>query len=199
VACALALTTAGAARVHAQDQPIRESDMVAHDARGHIVQQPNRTGFGEKGQWTFSIDNAIQFSRRTQTGSPAVTNLTFLPATDYFVIKNLSIGGFIGDTYTKAGDTHANTFTIGPRIGYNIPFSHLFSLWPKIGVSYAHTKNRDGDTVKNNAAALNVYVPVMLHPAEHFFFGFGPFVDTDLNGNHKATTWGFKLTLGGWI
>jgi hypothetical protein len=196
----LLITAIAAPRAHAQDRPIRESDVVARDAQGRIRQQENRTGFGQKGQWTFSTDNSISFERRTQSGAPAVTTFTFLPATDYFVIKNLSIGGVIGDVYQKTGHTRSNSFKVGPRIGYNIPFSHLLSLWPKIGISYSHTKNKgNGSTVKNNAAQLNIYVPLMVHPAEHFFVGFGPFVDTDLNGHHRATTWGFRLTLGGWV
>jgi hypothetical protein len=39
----------------------------------------------------------------------------------------------------------------------------------------------------------------MLHPAPHFFAGFGPFLDVDLSGDNRATTWGARLTLGGWI
>ena len=55
------------------------------------------------------------------------------------------------------------------------------------------------DNVSNTAIALNVFVPVMFHPAPHFFAGFGPFIDTDLSGESKATTYGAKLTLGGWL
>jgi len=39
----------------------------------------------------------------------------------------------------------------------------------------------------------------MLHPAEHFFLGFGPALDIDLSGSEKATIIAGRLTLGGWI
>jgi hypothetical protein len=196
-ALVIAMATGQGGRAAAQD--VKESDVVARDAQGQLVMQDDRTGFGSAGQWTFSTDAALSFERRTQDGSPAVTTLSILPATDYFVIKNLSIGGVIGVVYQKAGETHATTFKVGPRIGYNIQFSRLLSLWPKLGFSYAHTKNKNGDTVTNNAVQLNLFAPIMVHPAPHFFVGLGPFLDTDLNGDNRATTWGFRLTLGGWI
>jgi hypothetical protein len=34
---------------------------------------------------------------------------------------------------------------------------------------------------------------------QHFFAGFGPFLDTDLSGDARATAFGGKLTLGGWL
>jgi hypothetical protein len=39
----------------------------------------------------------------------------------------------------------------------------------------------------------------MFHPVQHFFAGFGPFLDTDLSGDARATVFGGKLTLGGWL
>jgi hypothetical protein len=46
---------------------------------------------------------------------------------------------------------------------------------------------------------LNLFAPVMVHPAEHFFIGFGPALDTDLTGDVKATTIAGRLTIGGWL
>ena len=54
-------------------------------------------------------------------------------------------------------------------------------------------------TTSNTALALNLFVPVMFHPVEHFFLGFGPALDTDLSGDAKVTTFAGRLTLGGWI
>jgi opacity protein-like surface antigen len=201
---AVAATLAGQAS--AQEQP----QLVARDEQGNLRQADDAAGFGAKGQWAFSTDAALTFERRTQDGTAAVTTLSILPAADYFIIENLSVGAVIGVRYQKQGDFKSTSFQLGPRVGYNIELSPLLSLWPKLGFAYAHnrTKNDVGDdgegsdlTVEttNNAIAMNVFVPVMLHPAPHFFAGFGPFVDTDLNGDNRATTWGFRLTLGGWL
>ncbi|MDB4989761.1 MAG: hypothetical protein JWN04_4939 [Myxococcaceae bacterium] len=186
------------ARVQAQEPTTQ--DFVARDKDGNLIAVDNGAGFGRKHQWAFSSDSALQIQRRTQSHTPAVTSLSLAPSIDYFVIRNLSVGGVLGLDYSKTGGSHALRFTLGPRVGYNIEISRLLSVWPKIGVSYAHTKSdAGGGTVKGNAAALNLYAPIMIHPAPHFFAGFGPFVDTDLSGNNRATVWGFKLTLGGWV
>jgi hypothetical protein len=56
------------------------------------------------------------------------------------------------------------------------------------------TSSHSGD-----AFTLNLFAPIMFHPAPHFFVGFGPFLDTDLSGSDKVTTYGAKLTIGGWF
>jgi hypothetical protein len=175
---------------------------------GAMAQPPPADGegkerFGAPRQLTISSDAALTIQRRTQSGDDgAVTTVTLAPAADFFLFKNFSIGGFVGVEYQKAGDSHGTRFSLGPRIGYNVWLSERWSIWPKLGFAYAYTKasraNGSGD-VKQNAVALNVFVPFIYHPVDHFFAGFGPFVDSDLNGDHRATVWGGKLTVGGWL
>lgn len=180
---------------------------------GHAVQAQDPTqdtgggparNFGGKGQLAFLSDNTLDI-RHT---SDKVTTITFEPAADYFVIDNLSVGGFIGINYAKAGNADGTRFSIGPRVGYNLSFTNMMSVWPKIGLSYAHSSagyttsqgNVDVSTSKsNNSIALNLFVPVMFHPATHFFLGLGPFLDTDLSGDNRVTAYGIKLTVGGWL
>jgi hypothetical protein len=54
-------------------------------------------------------------------------------------------------------------------------------------------------SLANNGIALNIFVPVMMHPATHFFVGFGPFLDSDLSGDNRVTSYGLRLTIGGWM
>lgn len=165
--------------------------------------------FGGKGQLAISSDAALSISSRSLSGvDGSTTEIQLEPAVDYFVIRSLSVGGSLLFDYKKTGDTHSTRFGIGPRVGYNIPFSDLVSVWPKLGFSIANSSEpttivkptgTTTENVSNTAVALNVFVPVMFHPAPHFFAGFGPFIDTDLSGDSKATTFGAKLTLGGWL
>jgi hypothetical protein len=105
-------------------------------------------------------------------------------------------------------------FGVGPRIGYDAPISNLVSIWPKIGFTFAHSHAADagfnGVGVASGAGLVSVsndqtlwlfdaYVPVLLHPAPHFFLGFGPYIDTQLNGDVRSTAYGGKFTLGGWF
>lgn len=161
--------------------------------------------FGGARQWAFSSDAALTIQRRAISGTEGgTTAIQLSPSADYFVIDNLSIGGFIGFDYVHTGDDDSTRFSIGPRVGYNLALSDLVSIWPKGGFSYAYTSTSSdsgtGSTSSSNSAfALNLFAPVVFHPVPHFFAGFGPFLDTDLSGDNRATTFGGKLTLGGWL
>ncbi len=160
--------------------------------------------FGHKSQLAISSDAALAI---THYSPGDTTTITLQPAVDYFVIDNLSVGGFIGLDYTTTENASTTRFGIGPRVGYNIGLSDLVSVWPKLGFSFSTTSteidDEDSDisvtTNDNSGIALNIFVPIMFHPATHFFAGFGPFLDTDLSGDDKVTAFGLKLTLGGWI
>jgi hypothetical protein len=192
---AVALTSLAAPGAEAQDS---KNQFYATNGKGELVVKDDLAGFGKPRQWVFSTDAGLSISRTTLSGQDgAQTTLVLQPAADYFIIDNLSVGGAVGLTYAKSGTGSSTRFTIGPRVGYNFELSRLLSVWPKLGFSYAHANLETGDNA--NSLALNLFAPVMLHPAPHFFAGFGPFLDADLSGDTRATTWGFKLTLGGWI
>jgi hypothetical protein len=160
--------------------------------------------FGNKHELAISSDAALSI---THYSPGDLTIITLAPAVDYFIIDNLSIGGFIGLDYATSGDASTTRFSVGPRVGYNLFLSDLVSLWPKIGFSFATTSSKEGGatdnvtvtTSSNSGIALNLFLPIMFHPAEHFFAGLGPFLDTDLSGDDKVTAFGFKLTIGGWL
>lgn len=177
----------------------QDPEVLDRDRKGNVRLHDDAAGFGEEGQWAFSTEAALGIERTTFSDSDASsTTLTILPAADYFIIENLSVGGVVGLTYTKSGDSHVTTFRLGPRVGYNFEISRLLSVWPKLGLSFQHV-NPEGSGNNNNAVAINLSAPVMVHPAPHFFVGFGPFVDAALNGDNRATTWGLRLLLGGWL
>jgi hypothetical protein len=167
--------------------------------------------FGGKGQLAISSDAALSISNTSLSGGKgSTTTLQVAPAVDYFVIRSLSVGGSVLLNYSSAGSGHSTSFGIGPRVGYNFPLSDLVSVWPKAGMSIsstsqsidvvnAVTNTTSSTSTSNTAIALNLFVPLMFHPAPHFFAGFGPFLDTDLSGDSKATTFGGKLTIGGWL
>jgi hypothetical protein len=182
---------------------VRGAEAQANDQQvatdKNLVVNDDIAGFGHPRQWAFSTDAGLSISYTTIGGQDgATTTLILQPAFDYFILKNLSLGGAVGLTYTKQGDSRGTRFNIGPRVGYNFELAPKLTIWPKLGISYSHT-NIDSANDSANSLALNLFAPVMLHPAEHFFVGFGPFLDADLSGDSRATAWGFKLTLGGWI
>lgn len=158
--------------------------------------------FGGKGQLAILAETGVVFEHTSISGQDASsTTFVLRPAVDYFVIDHLSIGAFTGVDYTKAAGASKTTYGIGPRVGYDIPFTPRFSVWPKAGISFNSTTLKTdtpsfSDT--NSAVALNLFVPVMFH-TNHYFVGFGPALDTDLSGDAKATTFGLRLNVGGWL
>ena len=195
VASALALLSARSSRA----QSVTENTRVTGPAEV----------FGAARQIAISSDAALTVQRRTISDvSGGTTSIQLAPAGDYFVINNLSVGGFVGFDYTTSGENDSSRFAIGPRVGYNIPFSDLVSIWPKAGFSFAHTSSTVSQTVGStttsvtssaDAFALNLFAPIMFHPVQHFFAGFGPFLDADLSGDRRATVFGGRLTIGGWM
>lgn len=168
--------------------------------------------FGDRGQLAISSDAGFSLSNTNLSGSDSsTTTLILRPAVDYFVIDSLSLGGFLGLEYTAPPGGSSTALSIGPRLGYNLRMSERFSLWPKVGLSFASTTEKqdattlpDGTVVEENdttstSLQLNLFVPVLFHPAEHFFIGLGPALDLDMTGDNKATTIAARLTLGGWI
>jgi hypothetical protein len=166
--------------------------------------------FGNKGQIAISSEAGATFSHTTVKGSDdSTTSFVLRPGVDYFLIKQLSLGVFLGvDSQSQAG-LSTTTFAVGPRVGYDIAFSDRFSIWPRVGFSYNSTKFKTDEesvggitvpstSTSNNAVALNVFAPFLFH-TNHFFAGVGPALDTDLSGDLKATTFAVRVTLGGWI
>jgi hypothetical protein len=162
--------------------------------------------FGGVGQIVVSSDVSLVFQHTT----PNTTTVSVSPAADVFVVRNLSVGGALFLDYVDTRYFGTTSVGLGARVGYSFAFTDTFGIWPKLGFSYRHTSENfstalgaAGQPIINDggrdAFTLNLFVPVMFHPVRHFFMGFGPFLDADLAGDNKVTTFGGKLTLGGWF
>lgn len=96
--------------------------------------------FGDRHQLAISSDAGFSLTNTNVSGGGgSTTTLMLRPAVDYFVIDSLSIGGFLGLEYTAPPGGSATALSVGPRIGYNLRFSEHFSVWPKLGFSFAST------------------------------------------------------------
>jgi hypothetical protein len=205
----LAVCVAFAPAALAQDNDDDDDVEVRTTDRGLPEVRPNSPSgiFGTKGQKAVSSDAGLSVSNTSVSGvDGSTTTLTLRPAVDWFFAENISLGGFVGVDYTSQTGGSSSVISIGPRIGYNLPVSERMSVWPKIGFSLANTTvNTDAvggipdQEESNTSGQLNLFVPVMFHPVQHFFLGLGPALDLDLSGENKATTVAVRLTLGGWI
>jgi len=168
--------------------------------------------FGAKGQKAISSDVGLSLSHTSVSGiSGSSTVMVLRPALDVFVLDSLSVGGFVGVEYASAPGGSSTSISIGPRLGYNALLSDRLSIWPKAGFAIARTSQTDegatlpsdiivaDDDETHTNVQLNLFVPLMFHPVEHFFLGLGPALDQDLTGDAKATVVAVRLTIGGWI
>jgi hypothetical protein len=178
------------------------------DDRGLPTVRPDSPAgrFGIKGQKAVSSDAGLSISNTSiDDVDGSTTTLVLRPAVDWFFANDISLGGFVGVEYNSAPGGDSTVISLGPRVGYNLPLAERLSLWPKAGLAFASTSvsddgnGIDDDEETNTSMQLNLFVPLMFHPVQHFFLGLGPALDQDLSGESKATTIAARLTLGGWI
>lgn len=113
------------------------------------------------------------------------------PSVDVFIIPNLSLGGTLGFTYNKfgtgLGTADLFTFVFMPRVGYNIPITNHFSLWPQFGIGIGVSNiSLGGGSDTEAMVPMDLFVPFLFHPVENFLLGLGPAVRF-YSLNDKAT------------
>lgn len=144
--------------------------------------------FGDAGQLVIQSDAQVRIAGTSPGGG---ANVFLQPAADYFVIPNLSLGGFLRYSHPVDGDR----FGIGGRVGYDIAVGGHFTFWP-VG-----TVEVEGGTGPTDLAFV-AYAPLLWHPVQHFFVGLGPFLEpfVPFSGpGGTVTSFGIQSTVGGWF
>ncbi len=178
--------------------------------------------FGNKGQLVLTGAMDVNFtydSIKVPGGGNSVstTDINALPSLDYFVAQDVSLGGFFGVQYSKVDSgVHPSTlaFLVGPQIGVNIQASPRASLYPRLGVGYRRSTDKQdstlggSDKIDTDSVRVFLFAPIMAHLAPHFFVGFGPMLSIDLVSKAKVDgkssdgvkhrIFGVQLEVGGW-
>jgi len=166
---------------------------------------------GAAGQFAISDDMNLIATRYTQTymgSSISQTAISLRPAVDVFVAPNLSIGGQLLLGLNSNDTSDSTTIGVSPRIGYNIPFGSMVSMWPRVSVTYAHfstSLSSGGPASTGHTFSFFAFVPVLFQPVPHFFIGGGPYVSKDLEtkidsmDSYKSTYFGLQSTIGGYF
>ena len=89
------------------------------------------------------------------------------------------------------------------RVGYNVSISDTVSIWPRLALGYDHI---GADLAARwTSVPLQVFVPIVVRPAPHFFIGGGPIYATTLLSQRenfdepRTTIIGLQATLGGYF
>jgi hypothetical protein len=154
--------------------------------------------FGEAGQLVIQSDEAIGVAvddhtqvRVAGTSPGGGANVSLQPAADYFVMRNLSVGGLL--RYAHRGDV--DRFGIGGRVGYDLTINDNLTFWPVGAIEI------EGGSGPTNLAFV-AYAPLLWHPVQHFFVGLGPFLEPSVpfsGPGGTVTSFGVQSTVGGWF
>jgi hypothetical protein len=147
--------------------------------------------FGHAGQ--FVPAGSVSVSR-SATGSDSTLDVLLAPELAWFVSEHFAAGIGLRYEIVKAtvGGVDQGTQTIAglsPFAAYDIPLTPLLSLFPRAGLEFL---SGSGD---RKSWGVSAFVPVLLHPAPHFFLGFGPSFFAELIANVPSTTLGGAPTV----
>jgi hypothetical protein len=174
-------------------------DPLAAHAESETPAAPTepRVVFGSKGQWVLlGSSNYLSLSRRTLSSSSAkYLDFSVELGMDSFVAKNVSVGFDLsaslhddqGYDITILRQSSSSSIAAGARFGFNLPLGQGASWWPRLtlGLESSHVDTTDlsssiGAPLGPPSSAssvgpwLNLYAPLLAHPAPHFLIGFGP-------------------------
>jgi hypothetical protein len=135
------------------------------------------------------------------------TTVALAPGADYFIVNHVSLGATLSFTLATSGSSgedtipavpaNGSTIAIGPRVGLEIPVASNVSIYPRAFVVFG---SQDVGHSGHGFSSVGLYAPALVHVAEHFFTGFGPYVERDLTRvGENATRVGASLVVGGWL
>jgi hypothetical protein len=184
--------------------------------------------FGGRGQWVMmgSSNGFIASSATYSNSSASDFHVGGGLGIDYFVIDSVSVGIDAEASYrdgkgygvTTLYETVSTDFAGGVRFGGNARLGDAISWYPRLTLMLAssHTKIEQlalsngaplGPTVSASSVgpALNLYAPLLLHPAAHFVVGFGPRLQHDFGvirggayDGSQSTRLSAEFAVGGW-
>jgi hypothetical protein len=206
--------------------PIPSTDaQVAGEAQ--TPKPESLSAFGDQGEWVVSAGFSASLGHLGYSSTDSSsTSVSIRPGFDYFVDANISLGAsaFVQYGDSKSGiDVETKTLSYGAygHAGVNAPLGGIFSIWPVVelgvwrlhetiatpGPGYSISINGtriSGSDVTETVYIVELFAPLLIHPARHFFIGIGPDLYTDLSNkvagfSNKRTYLGLSSTVGGWF
>lgn len=165
--------------------------------------EASTTSFAFFGTSTGLMGDILTFAGQTSM-SPRV-------AADVFVASGFSVGGALtyihaegtsettndGDSGGEEDQPVFNGIMIAPRVGFGVPLSPLFTVWPRAGITHsvywASQEDEDGgETVEATQTLqfteLSLEGMVAVTPAPNVAIIFGPYLDLGLTGSLVTET-----------
>ena len=184
---------------------------------------PRPKQFGDEGVWVLNAELAAYGYDTLYTGAvgqPSYVRYGVAAGADYFVVPRFSLGGSLSGAHASVRSTNLGgtpySNDIGRtggtvRAGVDLPLGRWLSFYPRLSLGYGVENFQYAYAAAVNAGSddyffVDLSAPLLVHPARHFFVGFGPEASTDLtrtytprDTNNKSTFVGAGLTVGGWL
>jgi hypothetical protein len=161
--------------------------------------------FGDAGQFALVGGLGLSIGSASFTNSEASTfAVNFSPSLEYFIVRNISVGlelelsyvsskGYVSNALQESKDT---LYGGGVHLGANYAFSSAFSVYPLLSAGFHRIIERyelPNPTGSSNERTrtgpwVEIFLPFLYHPVEHFFVGLGPSLYHDLS--HAEGGWG---------
>jgi hypothetical protein len=201
----------------------REPDQ---DESGPPAHPDENQAFGQRGQVVLSNNLLADFNWLSYAGTGASSlSVAVGGSVDYFMAPHFFVGAFLSESYALAqGAASAsvpatrasrNRVYFGPRLGGDLPLGRWLSI-EAIGSlefgfeDYDVTSGPTETKYSGSIAAVDLFAPLLVHPAPHVFLGLGPFVYSEFSHSisfpggdssiqNAETELGLSSVIGGWL
>ncbi len=199
---------------------------VVMASTGEAAPEETPRVFGEKGEWVLGNELAASLSSTSYAGTgSSAGGLNIYGGFDYFMTDGVSVGGGLWTSYqTTTGidaasgsqvDSSVRSAGLFARLGLNVPMASWISWYPRLAMAfglrnYEETAGAYENSPSGTIVSVTCFAPLLVHPAQHFFVGFGPSIYQELSHavvyadyptqiQNQATAIGVGLVVGGWL
>jgi hypothetical protein len=189
-------------------------------AQGNAAPKKARR-FGEKGQFVLSSEFDVSGASTTYAGTDASSSwVSINPGFDWFADDHVSVGISAGYDHSESVgfqadgtrvDYSSSGGSIAPRFGVDVPLASALSWYPRVSLAFgggstSETTGTSSNSFSHAWTTLGISAPLLVHPAQHAFVGFGPYAQHDLShtfgsaaAENRGTTIGASALVGGWL
>lgn len=144
--------------------------------------------FGSQGQFVPFGSISVTYASASASGpSASATDISISPTFYVFVANNVAIGLATSVTFSSLNNgtssASESAFGIAPILAFNLWLGESASVVPAFSV-YLNSRDLQASSSGNNprltTVGLQLAMPILFHPVQHFFLGFGPAVSFDI-------------------
>jgi len=165
------------------------------------------TRFGERRTLSFDTQFGLSLAHNFKTDyREGTTSVELSPSLGYFIADDFGLLARFRIDYEELEDEVRTSLVLEVGLGRNFMVGSLVSIFPHAtgGLIVLHQGSSTRD--QNFAGVVfELAVPILFHPAPHFFLGCGPrfvtayFPESEAAVSFGTSNLGFFVNIGGWL